>query len=395
VPAWVLAWGASLVLLAWFVALAILRRAQRASRSRERQLVRLPKPALAAGQLTAAASLTAIAVLGFSGAGDDALAWSVFVGVWIVGPVISVTLGNVLVLLAPWNVAATTVERIARQRGRARPLLTYPAVFGRWPATAGIIAFGGLGVVVEGHVGPRAVAICIVVYAVVQFVAALTFGASVWAERGDPICACLGLFARLAPLRWTENRLLVRPPCSALGDVSPEPGTAALVVAPLGVGLFAGLAHTGAWRSVTDWVASEGTSDGVAEAFGRTIGLVASCAFAGAILGLFVWGVSTVIAPRARDRLVRRLVTAFLPLALAYPIAMLVVAHPPVGTVLLRQLAATTVLVAASAVALKLVFDSALAAISDSRVAIRCLYWMYLSVVTLSCLGVWVITATR
>jgi hypothetical protein len=371
-----LAWGASLVLLAWFVALALLRRAQRETRSRDRELARLPKSAVVAGQVAAAASLTALVVLGFAGVGGDALAWSVFAGVWIVGPVISATLGNILVMLSPWDVASDAVARMVHRRGRTRPPLTYPAGFGRWPATAGILAFGGLGVVVEGHVGPQAVAICIVVYVIVQLAGAVTFGTAVWAERGDPVCACLGLFARLAPLRWTQNRLRVRPPFSALGDLTPEPGTAALIVAPLGVGLFAGLAHAGARLSVSDWFASEGMSAQLADAVGRTIGLVAGCAFAGGILGLLVWGVSSVVAPRAIDRLVQRLMTAFLPLALAYPIAMLVVAHQPIGSVLLRELAATTVLVAGSALALKLAFDSALAAISDSRVAIRCLYWM-------------------
>jgi hypothetical protein len=228
IPEWLFAWGASLVLIASFVALTILWRRARYEDDGWRPLSGRLSGALVNGWTNAFAGLLGTFLLGvvvWSGLyGTEApdrnfSVTFVFVTFWLGLVVLSVLFGDVFRALNPWGAIARAFAWIFRAIARqdAPAPLRYPERLGRWPAVVGLLAFVWLELVyaVSGFqaVGltPHTVAIATLVYSAVTFVGMALFGIDRWLDRGETFSVYFNMLSRLSPLEVRDGRLGRRP----------------------------------------------------------------------------------------------------------------------------------------------------------------------------------------
>src|SRR5262249_4277819 len=151
IPAWLFAWGASIVLIVSFFALSAAWREPRFEDEHWRPLeARLSRALLGlpAQIVCGAVGVFLLGVAIYSGLrgteAPDRNSGITFLSVteWLGSPLFSVFLGNVFKPFNPWRAVGRVVggafEAIAGQRfAHAR----YPEAIGRWPAAIGLMAF--------------------------------------------------------------------------------------------------------------------------------------------------------------------------------------------------------------------------------------------------------------
>ena len=145
IPRWLFAWGAAVVLVVSFVALAVLWPQARLEYLRERRLLRVPAVLEVLAGLLGIAAFVLVVYAGFAGtqAPTANLAPTViFVIFWVGIPFLSALLGDVFAPFNPWRAVARAVAWATSRAGAKAPApLAYPAWLGRWPAALGILAF--------------------------------------------------------------------------------------------------------------------------------------------------------------------------------------------------------------------------------------------------------------
>ena len=120
---------------------------------------------------------------------------------------------------------------------------------GYWPAAAALLVFTWLELAYPTRSDPRTVALFLVLYAVVQLLAAVWFGSG-WFARGDGFEAYSTLLGRLAPLgRRSDGRLVLRNPLDGADGTPVERGLAAVVVVLVGSTAFDGVTRTEWWQN--------------------------------------------------------------------------------------------------------------------------------------------------
>ena len=264
IPAWLFAWGASLVLIVSFAALSVAWRDSKFSSDRWHPVTeRLSRPvtALATQIVTGAIGVFLLGVVvytGFRGTDEPNLNFAVtfvFVTFWLGMVVLSILLGDVFRAFNPWRAIARAVGGVFRLvAGQSRPApLRYPERLGRWPAVAGIVGFVWLELVygTSGFVAvglqPKTVAIATLAYTAYTLVAMLLFGVETWLERGEAFSVYYGMFSQLAPLEVRDGRLGTRRPLAAATHWARIPGSVALVIAAIANTTFDG-AQEGLWQ---------------------------------------------------------------------------------------------------------------------------------------------------
>ena len=255
IPRYVFAWGASVVLVLSFVALAALWSRPILEHPRERLVARLPR---VADPICGAIGIAVFAIAVYAGlAGEQTdlqhnlLPVVLYVHFWVGLAIVSVFLGDVFRAFNPWRALARGAAAAGRAIGvRFQPPLAYPGRLGRWPAALGIVVFAAVELVYSADVTPRGLAVLAIVYAVFQLLGMAAFGIDRWSDRADPFGVYFGLFARLSPLRWERARLWVRTPLSGLTGLTAIPGTAAIVCVMIGSTSFDGLENTSTARSI-------------------------------------------------------------------------------------------------------------------------------------------------
>lgn len=120
---------------------------------------------------------------------------------------------------------------------------------GYWPAAAGLLVFTWLELVFPDRAVPTTVGVFLVVYAVVQLVAALWYGEQ-WFARGDAFEVYSTLLGRLSPFgRRTDGRLVVRSPLDGADGTPARAGLVAVVVVLVGSTAFDGVTRTLRWQT--------------------------------------------------------------------------------------------------------------------------------------------------
>ena len=241
IPAWLFAWGASIVLIVSFFALSAGWREPRFESERwralgagvSRALIGLPAQILGGALGVFLLGLTVYAGLKGTEAPDRNLAVPfVFVTCWLGFPVLSVVFGNVFKLFNPWRAAGRAVggafETIAGQRFAH---LAYPAPLGRWPAALGLVAFVWLEVVygvsggVAVGVSPHATAVAALAYSAYTLAMMAVFGVEEVVRRAARSSPSTSACSRgSAFLGVSEGRLGVRRPLSAAARWATVPG---------------------------------------------------------------------------------------------------------------------------------------------------------------------------
>jgi hypothetical protein len=446
VPAWLFAWGASIVLIVSFFALAAAWRVPRFERQNWRPLgaglsrgvVSLPVQVLCG--LIGVFLLGAGVYAGLRGteAPDRNFALTFFfVTAWLGFPFFSAIFGDLFRPFNPWRAVGRAAGGAFRLIAGQRPAhLAYPERLGRWPAVVGLLAvvwleivYGSSGGVAVG-LDPHAAAVAAVVYSGYTLAMMAVFGVEKWCETGEVFSVYFGMFSRLGAFGVEDGRLGRRRMLSASTNWATVPGSAGLVIASITTTSFDG-ASEGAFKnaieSVYNWLADAGFGLNTALRLTDTIFILLCFAGVALVYLLGVRGMRSVPGAPSLAKLRDGFAHTLIPIALAY-----LVAHyfslfvfqeqaqfgyllsDPLGTgstdlfgtansgIDFTLLSANAIwyvqvgaLIFGHVLGLVLAHDRAVAYWSDYKQAARSQYWMLAVMVAFTCFGLYLLSVSN
>jgi hypothetical protein len=437
IPEWLFAWGAAVVLVVSFVALAVLWPRPRLEPEQWRPLPSWVSDALANRAVDMLAGAVGVLLLGV-------VVWSGFWGVqtptanfaptfvyvtfWLGLVPVSLVLGDIFRAFNPWRAIGRAFGWIARQAAR-RELpepLPYPERLGRWPAAIGILAFAWLELVAESGDTPSSIAIAALAYSAVTFLGMALYGVDAWIGRAEAFSIYFNLISRVSPLERRGDRIGIRRPLSGLAALDPLPGTVALLMVMIGSVSFDGLSGGPTWQEIVptlqDFLASLGLGARTSLELTFGVGLVAAILLVAAFYRLGIVGAESVDGEAGGGGLARAFVHSLVPIAIVYAAAhyvsllltqgqaMAFLASDPLGEGWnLLGTATSTIdygvlgtnatwylqvafIVAGHVAALTLAHDRALVLHERARVAVRSQYWMLAVMVGFTTLALWLLS---
>lgn len=171
--------------------------------------------------------------------------WAFFITFWVGLVPASLLLGPVWRLLNPLRSVHAVLTRLTGQAPGADRL----EALGFWPAAGSLLAFCWFELAYPERSSPAKVGTFLVVYSLVQLVAALYFGAG-WFARGDGFEVYSTLLGRLSPLgRRADGHLVLRSPLDGAAGLPTTRGLAGVVVVLVGSTAFDGLTRTPYWQN--------------------------------------------------------------------------------------------------------------------------------------------------
>jgi hypothetical protein len=446
IPAWLFAWGASIVLIASFFALSAAWRQPRFEDERWRSLGEGLSRALLGIPAQVVCGLVGIFLLGvavYAGLkGTEApdrnfTITFLFVTVWLGVPALSVLIGDFFRMFNPWRAVGRAVggafEAIAGQRfAHAR----YPQWLGRWPAAIGLLAFVWLEIVygVSGGVAvglsPHSAAVAAIIYSVYTLAMMAVFGAEEWCERGEVFSVYFGMFSRLAPVGAHDGRLGRRRPFSAATKWATLPGSTAVVIASIATTSFDGGQEgvfKGGIEKGYEWLVDGGLEKTASLRLVDTFFIALCFLGVGLVYLIGVRGMAGVKGAPPLKKLIPGFAHTLIPIAFAY-----LVAHyfslfvfqeqaqfgyllsDPLGTATtdlfgtassgidFKVLSSNAIwyvqvaaLVIGHVIGLMLAHDRATAWWSDYRDAARSQYWMLAVMVAFTCFGLYLLSVAN
>lgn len=432
IPPYLFAWGASLVLVISFVALAVLWKRPVLQQAPERPLLRVPRGLDIVAGAAGVALFAAVVYAGLAGtqqAPNANLAPNVVYVLFWVGLVpLSALLGPVFSAVNPWRAIARASAATGRRAGIAHATREYPPRVGRWPAALGIAAFAWLELVYADHQQPRLLALLAVGYAVVQLAGMYRYGIDEWTQNADPFAVYFGLFAAMAPLARRGATLVLRVPLAGLTQLRAAPGTLALLFAIIGSTTFDGLSNGEVWAALgprlADGFSDLGSDKTLAAELAGTVGLGLSIALIAGVYRFGVKGMAAIQQGRTTglaDRFVHSLVPIAFAYAMAHYLSLLLFQGQAVGYLASDPLgdgtnligtagwainytfisavgiwyAQTALLIGGHAAALALAHDRALSTFSNLRTATRSQYWMLTVMVGYTSLGLFLLSTIK
>ena len=318
IPAWLFGWGAAVVLVVSFVALAVLWPRPRLEGARERRVLHVPAWLEIPFGLIGIGLFVLVVYAGLEGAQVDTANLTptfVYVLFWVGLLPLQVLFGDVFALFNPWRAVGRAAGWVSsRVAGHALPEpMAYPEKLGRWPAAIGILCFAWLELVSTSRSDPSTLAVLILAYAAIQLVGMSLYGVSQWERYGDAFAVYFNLFARLSPLRWERGTLYVRALLSGVTTLDAVPGTVALLCTMIGTTTFDGFSNGPVWSDlapeVTDVFTSIGFGQATALQLAFTVGLLVVVGIVSLLYRAGAAGMRSV-APRALDDLARAAVRA-------------------------------------------------------------------------------------
>lgn len=447
VPAWLFAWGASIVLIASFFALSVGWRRPRFEEDGWRPLGAGVSRVLCGAPAQVLCGAIGVFLLGvgiYSGlrgteAPDRNFALTFFyVTAWLGIPLLSVFLGNVFRPFNPWRAIGRAgggaFEALAGQRfAHAR----YPQRLGRWPAAVGLVAvvwleiiYGSSGGVAVG-LSPHVAAVAAFAYTIYTLAMMAVFGTEEWCERGEVFSVYFGMFSQLGVFEARQGRLGVRRPFSAATRwAGAIPGSVAMVVTSIGTTSFDGAQEGVLKQPVLDtfnWLSDRGLDLTTSLRLADSIFLAVCIGGVALVYYLGVGGMRTVRgAPPARE-LRAGFAHVLIPIAFAYLVAhyfslfvfqeqaqFTYLLSDPLGTtttdlfgtassgVDYRVVSANAIwyvqvaaLIVGHVVGLTLAHDRAITYWRDYRQAARSQYWMLAVMVALTCFGLYLLSSAN
>jgi hypothetical protein len=439
VPAWLFAWGASLVLIISFALLSVAWMEARLQREEWRPLWPRLSAILISPAMQLLCGVIGVGLLalvlyaGFRGIEDPTHNFAVvfvFYTFWLGLVLASVLLGDVFRAFNPWRAIGRLFSGAFRLVAgqSARVPLRYPERLGLWPAVAGVLGFVWLELIAGGGIAPtpHRVAVATLVYSVITFGCMGLFGVEAWIARGEAFSAYFGMFSRLAPFEVRDGRLGVRKFLTGAPSWPAVPGAAALVLASIAVTSFDG-AQEGVFSGTISWTFDRAGDIGFSlpNSF-RLANTIWLAIVFGGVAGLYwlgVQGMHTVRGSPPVRELARSFAHTLIPIALAYLVAhyfsaflyqeqaqFTYILSDPLGhgsdlfgtaggginygivgsnTVWYVQVAA---LVIGHVVALTLAHDRALAVYDNVRHASRSQYFMLAVMVCFTCFGLFLLS---
>jgi len=443
VPAWLFAWGASIVLVVSFFALAAGWRTPRFEQLHERPLGAEVSRLLLGAPAQALCGAIGVFLLGFAvyaglegtEAPDRNFALTfLYVTCWLGFPFFSAILGDLFRPFNPWRaIGRAAGAGFALVAGQRPAHAAYPERLGRWPAAIGLLAVVWLEVV-WGKAGsgfdPQTVATAALVYSGYTLAMMAVFGVEEWCEKGEVFSVYFGMFGRLGIFGSRDGRLERRRPFSAATTWATIPGSAAVVIASIATTSFDG-GQEGAFKdgieSMTGWIEDLGFSVLTSLRLSSTIFMLLCFAGVGLVYLLGVRGMRTVPGAPPTEKLRTGFAHTLIPIALAY-----LVAHyfsffvfqeqaqfgfllsDPLGTgttdlfgtaaweVDYKVLSANAIwyvqvaaLITGHVIGLMLAHDRALVYWPDYRNATASQYWMLAVMVAFTCFGLYLLSVAN
>jgi hypothetical protein len=446
IPAWLFAWGASIVLIVSFFALSAAWREPRFESERWRPLATNPSRALLGPPAQVLCGALGVFLLGVSiyaglkgtEAPDRNFALTfIYVTCWLGFPALSVVFGNVFKPFNPWRATGRAVggafEAIAGQRFAH---LRYPERLGRWPAVLGLVAFVWLEIVygvsggVAVGVSPHAVAVAILVYSTYTLAMMVVFGVEEWCERGEVFSVYFGMFSRLGFLGVSGGRIGVRRPFSAATRWATVPGSVGVVIASIGTTSFDGAqegAFKGALESTFEWLLDRSVEPTMALRISDTLFMAIAILGVGLVYLLGVRGMASVKGAPPMRKLLTGFAHTLIPIAFAYLVAhyfslfvfqeqaqFTYLLSDPLGTATtdlfgtasggidFKVLSSNAIwyvqvgaLIVGHVIGLTLAHDRATAYWGDYRQAARSQYWMLAVMVAFTCFGLYLLSVAN
>jgi hypothetical protein len=439
VPAWLFAWGASLVLIISFALLSVAWTTARLQEEDWRpmpgwfsRLVLNPATEAICG-LIGVGLFVLVLYSGFRGIEDPTHNFSiifVFYTFWLGLVLSSVLFGDVFRAFNPWRAIGRTISggfRLVAGESAPTPF-TYPERLGRWPAVLGVLLFVWLELIAGGGVAPtpHKVAVAALIYTVVTFACMALFGVEEWIGKGETFNAYFGMFSQLGSFEARDRGVGRRKFLTGAPQWAAIPGAAALVLTSIAVTSFDG-AQEGVFSGTIKWTFERCSDLGLSlpDSFriANSIWLLITVAGVSALYWLGVKGMHTVRGSPPTLELGRSFAHTLIPIALAYLVAhyfsaflyqeqaqFTYILSDPLGhgsdlfgtaggginygivssnTVWYVQVAA---LVAGHVLALTLAHDRALAVYDNVRHASRSQYFMLAVMVAFTCFGLFLLS---
>jgi hypothetical protein len=345
IPAWLFAWGASIVLIVSFALLSFAWRTPRLEAGAWRPAPGRLSRALTSRAAEALAGAVGVFLLGVviwsglegTGLPDQNFALTfVFVTFWLGGVLLSVLFGDVMRAFNPWRAIGRAAGAAYAGLAGGRPFepLPYPERLGRWPAALGILAFFwmeliyGAGGVTGASLTPYVTAVATLLYSLYALGGMYVFGVERWCDRGEAFSVYFGMYSRLAPVEARreagERRLGFRRPLAGSVGWAAVPGSLALVVIAIGGTAFDG-AQEGLLKSPLNSTFGHlldlGLGSQMALRVAESVFLLLTVAAVAAVFLLGVWGMHTVRNSPPMPALRTAFAHTLLPIALAYLVA--------------------------------------------------------------------------
>jgi hypothetical protein len=364
----------------------------------------------------------------------------VYVVFWVGLVPVSAIFGDVFSAFNPWRAMGRAVAWVAQTaaRGSLPAPLEYPERLGRWPAAAGIFSFAMLELVFGDVGNPRRVAIAVLIYTVLTFIAMALYGVEAWTRRGEAFSVYFNLFSRISPITRRGRELGLRKPLSALASLEPAPGTVAFVAVMIGTVTFDGAAEAPLWTDTAphlqSFFESLGLAPGNALNMAFLVGLFAGVGVVYSLYSLGIVGVRSVGGDLPSRKLANTFAHTLVPIALAYVMAHYLtlllfqgqgllffdplpqlgfLASDPLGHgadifgTANRQINYTVIgsnatwyfqvafVVAGHVMGLILAHDRALALYTDREKGVRSQYWMLAVMIAFTSLALWLLSQSN
>jgi hypothetical protein len=446
IPAWLFAWGASIVLIASFFALSVGWREPRFEEDRWRPLGARLSRALLGLPTQIVCGAVGLFLLGFAVYGglrgteapdrNFALTF-VFVTAWLGIPLLSVVFGDFFRAFNPWRAVGRAVGWGLTALAGQRPAhLACPERLGRWPAAIGLLAFVWLEIVygpsggVAVGLSPHTTAVAALVYSGYTLAMMALFGTERWCRTGEVFSVYFGMFAQLGAFGVEEGRLGRRRPFSAATHWATVPGSAAVVIASIATTSFDGAqegAFLGAIESVFERFSDIGLGPVAALRITDTLFFLLCFAGVALVYLIGVRGMASVRGAPPLHKLWSGFAHTLIPIAFAYLAAhyfslfvfqeqaqFTYLLSDPLGTgttdlfgtasagIDFRLLSANAIwyvqvgaLIVGHVIALTLAHDRAVASWGDYRQAARSQYWMLAVMVAFTCFGLYLLSVAN
>lgn len=446
IPAWLFAWGASIVLIVSFFALSAAWRKPRFEQERWRPVGAGLSRVLLSAPVQILCGAIGVFLLGFSiyaglhgteAPDRNFAATFIYVTVWLGFPLFSVILGDVFRPFNPWRAIGRTIGGAFSSIAGQRPAhLAYPEKLGRWPAAIGLLAvvwleviYGGGGGVAVG-LSPHVIGLAALYYSLYTLAMMALFGVEKWCQTGEIFSVYFGMFSQLGSFGVKDGRLGRRLPLAAATHWAAMPGSVAVVIASIASTSFDG-AQDGAFERgierTFNWLVDAGISRLTSLRLADTIFILLCFAGVGLVYLIGVRGMATVRGAPPLKKLRTGFAHTLIPIAFAYLVAhyfsfvvfqeqaqFTYLLSDPLGTATtdlfgtassgidFKLLSANAIwyvqvgaLVIGHVVGLMLAHDRATAYWGDYRQATRSQYWMLAVMVAFTCFGLYLLSVSN
>jgi len=305
-------YGAGVVLVVSFIALALLWPEPRLQDGPRRKLVTnrpigWPGSVLAVIGMGGLLAVVVAGLIGIQNSSRNVAPVLVWVDFWLVVPFLGALVGNLYTYLNPWRTIGSVVGGEERPEQLAR--------WGVYPAALALLLFTWLELVAPDGGQPRSLAIAALVYTAYAIGLMAWAGRSTGLQMGDAFTTYNRLISSISPLgRDEEGRWVRRGWIRALPVLPQWRGLTLFVVLMIGTVSYDGLSGTEWWRTLL------GSASGAVWA--ESVGLLAVSVVIGAGYWLASWGA---VKLAEDDRTPGEVAAAFahtlVPIALAYAFA--------------------------------------------------------------------------